>query len=249
MSAKWNPPNIDDLVQSYTNGRSVLALSGEYGVSRRTITKRLAELGIVVRTNSEAHIRRWQRSTPDQRLSQVRAAQNVRRGSHEEIEVLIARAATRERRCLGASTLEQALQALLQARGIDTITQQAIGPYNCDLGASPVAVEVWGGDWHWTGRAAQRFPERTRYLLNAGWHMLAVIVNKRFPLNEASADYISAYIEQARTEPTMRREYRVVRGAGEALAAGRADDNEITLIPTLTARRNATNGRYKTIAR
>jgi hypothetical protein len=137
---------------------------------------------------------------------------------------------------------------MLQDRGIPTIAQQAIGPYNCDLGAYPVAVEVFGGGWHWYGDHVAIVPKRFRYILDAGWHILAVKIDAAFPLTSVTADYIAAYIQQARSDPSSRREYRVIRGAGETLASGSADDDQISIVPTFTAGRNVL-GQYTRVPR
>ena len=126
--------------------------------------------------------------------------------------------------------------------------QHAIGPYNCDLGAYPVAVEIFGGNWHWSGRHLLRSPERFRYILNAGWHILVLHITRRCPVTIEIADYVAAYVDETRRDPARRREYRVVGRAGELLTAGSVDDDEITIIPTFTSGRDSL-GRYKRISR
>jgi hypothetical protein len=127
---------------------------------------------------------------------------------------------------------------MLEERGVSCIQQQAIGPYNCDLGAFPVAVEIFGGNWHFSGAHLARSEERTRYLLNAGWHVLMVQATANHPIDAATADYIAVYVKEARRDLSVLREYRVIRGAGETIAGGSANDEHISIVPTLK------NGKY-----
>jgi hypothetical protein len=52
-------------------------------------------------------------------------------------------------------------------------------------------------------------------------------------MTELAYNDLLAFIEIARANPTVKREYRVVWGTGELLAAGSADDNEVTIKETL----------------
>jgi hypothetical protein len=230
---------IAELLSRYHAGESEKALATAFGVSRPAIRKRLLEAGITPRDGSAAMLLRMASTTAEQRASLSAAAHAAVRGKRQSDAHRFAIAATRQRLQHGTSPAELKLAAMLAARGIATIPQQAIGPYNCDLGAGPVAVEVFGGGWHWSGHHVLRAPERFRYILDAGWHILAVkIDSKRSPLTDATADHVAAYIEAARRDPARRREYRVIGSAGETLAAGSADDDDLTLITTLRSRSN-----------
>src|SRR5690606_37643437 len=109
----------------------------------------------------------------------------------------------------------------------------AIGPYNCDLAVHPVAVEVFGGGWHWHGAHYARAEERFRYIMNEGWYVLVVVVgfNGRFPLTPAVGDYVASEIERARRDPSLVGQYRVVWGAGEFSTGGRLEDDHFSIEP------------------
>jgi hypothetical protein len=144
---------------------------------------------------------------------------------------------------------EALMYGLLRQRGIFPIPQQAIGIYNCDLGCFPVAVEILGGDWMSAGtKRYANYVRRTSYLLNADWHVLMVKTSARYPITPDQADYLVTYIEAARSNPSSTREYRVIRGAGQLVAAGCANDNEVSFVPTFTCTRDLITGRYKTIS-
>lgn len=248
MSAKRITLDLDELIHLYCNGMSEKALADHYGVSRTAIRHRLIAQDIPRRGQSEAEIVKWQQMSPQKRQTQVAAAHAATLGhpvppmrGHRIAETLQARGRM--------NPTEALLQHLLAARGISTCPQQAIGPYNCDLGAPPVAVECWGGEWHFSGAHARREPQRLRYFFNAGWHAIYIVISIRFPLLARATDDIAAFIEMARSRPSMRREYRMIGGTGELLACGSEDDKHFPLIPPFTCRKNPTTGRYERIPR
>ena len=147
---------IDVIAREYLAGVSAKSLARRYGTEPGAIHRRLEAAGVELRGQSEALRQRMQRLTPEQRRIHMRPAQAAIRGHQRPTEELVRRASTREGRGDLASVGEHRLREMLLARGVETIPQQAIGPYNCDLGAFPVAVEVYGGYWHWTGRHLAR---------------------------------------------------------------------------------------------
>ena len=241
--------DIENLIDAYRDGESMKTISDRIGISRQVIIGRFAERGIHLRGRSEAESLKWSQMSIEHRRSQVAAAHEATRNVPISLEARFARARAVERRAVIKSINEFNLIIMLRERGIEVIPQQAIGPYNCDIGAAPVAVEIFGGNWHWSGRHMQRTPDRFHYILNAGWNTLVVkIETRRYPLVIEAADYVAAYIERIRRDPTGRCEYRVIRGAGETITSGSVDDDEITIIPTLTRGRNSI-GQYAAVPR
>lgn len=241
--------NPDDLVRKYLSGQSEYALAREYGVSRIPIRRILREQGITPRSYSAAGLIRASKMTPAERKAQASAAHLAATGRSKTFAEQCLAAQTRQENGSTISANERILAALLLERGLAVIHQQAIGPYNCDLGADPVAVEVFGGHWHWMGDHLSNTPKRFHYLLNAGWHILTIPVTNSSPLTPAVADYIVTFVEQARRHPTTRREYRVVWRAGEFVTTGSLDDDHITIEPPFTGSRDRVTGQYKTIPR
>ncbi len=178
----------------------------------------------------------------------VRPAHDAVRGRKKTATELRKRALTNAANAR-MTPLEKKVCAALSKRRLAPVAQLAIGPYNCDLALDPVAVEVWGGGHHGTRDHRARDPIRIRYLLNRGWHVYIIHITGKHQLVPRAADDIVAFVKKARANPTSIREYRMVWGTGEFLAGGRADDDEITLVPAFTARRNPTTGRYETVAR
>lgn len=240
----------EEIAALYRSGESVNALAKKYGVSRRVIEKRLNEAGVARRGQSEAELLKWSRMSEAQRSRQVAKANEAARGSKHSLAHRCKVAATREVRRLGTSPNELKLARLLRRRGVSVTLQKAIGPYNCDLGIAPVAVEVFGGEWHFGGRHLARTPRRVRYLMEAGWHVLMIRTSpRRDPITSATADYVVAYLERARGNPAAGREYRVIRSNGELLAAGGEDDEQISVVPTLRLGSDPATGRNESVAR
>lgn len=229
-------PAIVGLAERFHAGESVLSLSKRYGVSRSVITHRLRALGLTPRGQSETERIKWSRMTARARSRQVRAAHEAVRGHPKSMAARCALALARERRGFNQPQIgagERALFAMLTERGLTVRPQAAIGPYNCDLAVDAVAVEVFGGNWHWCGSHGARLHPRTRYLLNRGWHVYIVVVSKCFPLVEAVADDLLAFVQRTSRDPTGRREYRVIRGDAQLLSSGDAQDNHLAIKPSL----------------
>lgn len=241
--------DTNDLVERYNGGESENALSKRYEVSRTVVRRNLVIAGAHIRNQSESESVKWARMTAKQRAVQVSAAHDAARGRiHTEAEK-VKRAKRVEELRLHVSESERTLAAMLNERGIDTRPQQAIGIYNCDLGAFPVDIEIWGGNWHWSGEHMERTPRRIHHILNTGWHVLIVNVTKRFPLTDETADYIAAYVKRARRNPSAPREYRVIRSSGQVLASGGAESDHFTIVFPFHSCRNSSNGQYNSIAK
>lgn len=247
------PANLpaENVVTSYKAGESENSIALRYNVSRRAVERVLLLAGIHRRSQSEAEIIRWAAMDIPARRLQVAAANKAARGRVCSYKELCLKAAVKQTTPkLYSSYDELLLSNMLKIRGIDCIPQLAIGPYNCDLAAFPITVEIWGGHWHYSGRHLARTDKRFRYILNAGWSILVVnVVKPNFPLTTAVADYVAAYINKIRLEPPMVCEYRVIWGAGKFTTAGSANDHKIAVIPPFTMRRNSATGKYETIPR
>lgn len=249
MPAKWNPPDLDNLVKCYLAGESTNRLATRHGVARQAIDRCLRTAGVRLRCRSEAELLKWSRMSDDQRAHQVAAAHATSLGHRRSVDFLIARAASQQRRRANISHHEIVLQSMLTKRGLETGQQVAIGPYNCDLAARPVAVEVFGGHWHFSGDHLKRMPKRTRYLFDAGWHLLVVVVATGYPLTDATADYVAAFVDEMRRKPPVARQYRMVWGAAEVIACGSSDDDQLAFVPPFGCGRNRTSGRYQRVPR
>lgn len=222
----------DEIAVRYIAGESEKALADAFGVSRSVIARRLRCAGVPRRDPTQANRLMMTARTPEENRRNVAAANAACRGRIHSVEEKMLRAQQRQERRTHTSPDELALAAMLQERGVDVIHQQAVGIYNIDIGAYPVAVEVYGGHWHSSADHASRAPERFHYLLDSGWAVVIVWVdNRRYPLSVAAADYIAAFVQETRRNPALRGQYRVIRGDGEVVASDRFNVEDFSRIP------------------
>ena len=224
--------DLDELVQLYESGESVLALAKRFSVDRNTITKRLRLMGIEPRGMRDAQLLLSSRRTPQERRRLAEFAFEAKRGRPNSDEALERAARTRESLGYGGSMGELVLAKWLARRGLRMKPQVAIGRYNCDLALAPVAVEVFGGNWHASGYHARAYPERCKEILHAGWNLVIVWDQARCPLSIEAAQYVVAFYEVARAYPAPVGEYRVIRGDGEELSRGRGELDDDALVPS-----------------
>lgn len=249
-SRKLVSVDINEAIKLLDSGRGVSGVAEALGVTRMVMIRIFKNAGIKTRNRSEQQFARMASYTPEQRKllatpSHIAARGCKRRTSSKE---LIAQ--TRERtQSILKSDDEAILAKMLKQRGIKTTPQKAIGIYNCDLATDSVAVEVWGGHWHWHGAHLARTEKRFNEIMNRGFHILVVAVNVTSPLTDAVADYVASYIQEASRNPSAAREYRVIWSACEFFTCGGINDNNFSVKPPFTATRNVISGRYETIPR
>src|ERR1041385_218960 len=235
LRGKGARPDLAPFLDEYGRGATTSELAQRAGVVRSTMIHWLKDAGADI-DRSHAAVRRNARLTAEQRIRMAAATSACHRGVPKSEAALARRALTRQQRMVQVDPQERALVEMLRARGIDGIVQQkAIGRYNCDIAAAPVAVEVFGGNWHAYGQHGARLLRRTRDILDAGWSVLLIWANSvHHPMTEAAADEAAAWIELARSNPSFGRQYRVIWGTGQFIAAGRPEDDELTLEPART---------------
>lgn len=243
--------DVDYIVNEYSAGRSVLDLASQLGVSRNVIDRRLKSRGITPRGGSEASFIRMSKLSAEERSALAANAHAAIKGTKRSFETLVKCALAKQASRSSMSEIEEKVCAHLRRFGVDPIPQLAVGPYNCDLACYPVAVEVFGGHWHFSGRHLARSKKRIRDFGDAGWHVLMIVINERVPcyrFSDDTADYIAAYVQEARRNPSIEREYRVIDCRGKTLVAGRCNDDHISIVPPATYGRNANSRSDERIA-
>lgn len=240
--------HTDSIVARYTSGESCKSIADSFWFDRPTVIRILTDAGISVRGRSEAECVKWSRMTGEQRAAQVSSAHQSVRGMKRGLDELCKRAQSHESSRVRDTAFERHVIDSLSERGVtDIIPQKAIGPYNCDIAAGPVAVEVFSGYWHWHGRHFARTEERFRYIMDAGYDIIVMAISKSHPFTPAVADYFASEVQKARSNPPGVRQYRVIWGAGEFETGGRLDDDHFSIEPPFKSVRDAATGQYKTI--
>lgn len=241
------PLPIDDLVAAYGDGASILSLANAFGVSRTAVSRRLLDAGVSLRDMTASNRLMMERRSPAENRRNTLAAHQAVQANREEwigklrashagrgpgYDAICKAAITREKRQINVSPAETLLQVWLAQRGIEATPQKAVGPYNVDLTAHPVAVEVLGGGWHAHGDHRRRSAERLRYILDQGLVLILVWVNMHSaPLREAAADYVASYVDLARRDPSLIGQHRVIWGDGEEVSAGQGDVDDLAQVP------------------
>lgn len=230
-NAPANKKNLDDaeIVRRYLAGESELALSRAFGIARGSarhgIRKRLLDAGIQPRNMSQALRNRLAKLTSEERKAISENGVSAIRGKPQSEEVLAKAARGVEERQVNRSPYELDLCNRLAARGIRYEPTKAIGRFNVDIAIpdSRVAVEIFGGSWHTTGRHAARFRRRCDYLLQRGWLPVIVWVglinHQTYPLTDQAVDYI---ISVCQVRKGMNREVALF-GTGEIIPADQYD--------------------------
>lgn len=212
------PLPVDDIAARYLAGESENSLATAFATSRNVIRSRLEIAGVTIRGNSEANRLMMDQRTPEQNQAYTAASHAAVTGTKRTIEDLSRRAIGKERTTAHATAGERLFASWLNERGAQSVLQKAIGPYNCDIAAYPVAVEIFGGNWHAYGRHIARFAKRCNYILNSGWTMLIIWCNKDGgPITISAAEYTIAFLEETRRDPSLIGKYRMIWGNGQVI--------------------------------
>lgn len=244
MRGRKKKIDISLMVSLYNAGSSVNALSKRFDVDRRTIYKRLVEVGITPRGPSESMYIHMGQLSAKERSRRTAAAHSAIRGKRQTFEHLCKRAIGVEASGEG-SRIEKRCISWLSDAGFSCTPQKAVGPYNVDIALDgfPVAVEIFGGNWHAYGEHAARFEKRVEYILNAGWHLVIIWVIRDYPLEPGAIDYIVSLAELISSGKAERCEEHMIRGDGELTSFGYRQLHGLPVIPGPQPRDDST-GRF-----
>lgn len=257
MPAKWFPPNPDDIdliISAYDDGIGIRGIADRFDVSPRPIERIIMESGRNLRNRSEQQFARMGRTTAAKRKILVAAANAAKRGRPNSEITQIKMAAAR---CRKIGPLESKVQQSLEQFGVNCEQQFPIGKYNCDLlckidpwATTPsVAVEVWGGGWHFHGQHRARFPERTKYILGSGYSIAFLAIMNEFAWNDRAAENLITHIDALSRLPSGTCQYRMIWGDSDYVTIGSFDDVEKALVTPTVSCRNPATGRYYRVAR
>lgn len=207
--------DTDSICARYQQGESQNSIAQAWGVTRRVIRRVLESNNVPIRGSVQANqVMMSQRSETENRHN-THAAHEAARGRERSFGEACRMAQGRQRSLAKVSPLEAQVCEWLTRRSVPLVQQQAIGPYNCDIAAGSVAVEVFGGNWHDSGQHRAVFPKRARYILDQGWLLVIVWVIRERPLRPELGEYLASLYEIASSDPSVRGQYRVVWGTGE----------------------------------
>lgn len=227
------------VISLHNSGIGLKGIAERLGTSHTVVARHLVAAGESPRNRSEQQFARMANSTPEQIKRLTEKAHKAATGRTRSIEELSKSAVTRHRNgSQRTSAYEADLIKMLRSFGLDCREQTPIGPYNCDITTGSVAVEVWGGHWHFHGAHAARNEERFHYIFNQGWHIIAIVISNSYPLTPAVARHLVALVNTLSSDPSPVRQYRVIWGAGDKSISGSSDDDKITIKPPLVNARD-----------
>lgn len=205
MKRSLTDQQVRELHRQYLNGVPSTTLASSTGLANLTIRRNFLRLGLSVRSHSEARKNMWKSVTPKQKTKYLKAAHEKMRGRPRSFDELCKRAITREKWPTAFSDQEKYLVKSLKLSGLSYSLQKACGPFNIDFALDgKIAIEVFGGRWHGTGRHAKRFKRRSEYLLKEGWRIIIIwLVKRHYRKNwSASLDTMHSLIREAQQDPT-----------------------------------------------
>jgi hypothetical protein len=239
----------DDVIERYLAGESENSIAKSFSISRPKIRRLLRRGDVLIRDSLAANRLMMSKRTPEENRKNVQQAHMAVRGSVRTLSAGCKQAITRQHRGGFDSVDEQTFFESLQVRNMFPIPQQAIGPYNCDIGLHPIAVEIFGGGWHWYGKHLARLPERLNFLMDAGWTVIMIVVQKRRqPLTTAATNHVVEQFKIFSSDPTRTPEYQVVGGTGNLIARGSIQNNNIATVHSFACARN-TREQYYSVPR
>ncbi len=233
------------VIRRYLAGESENSIANSLNVSRGCIRIFLLKNGVVPRNQSQAESLKWGMLTTAQRGNQTAAAHIAARGRIATIEERARRAITEQTMLNHTVPAEYLLASLLFNKGIETIQQKAVGIYNIDVAIEtpPIAVEIFGGNWHTSKAHFVRHLERSKYLLDCGWNIVIAWVDAvQYPLDIGCANYIVALVQELRGDPSLSRQYRVILGNGQTASIRRTHLNTSAIIETIGGGVNISGG-------
>jgi very-short-patch-repair endonuclease len=222
MTAIRNDIDTNDIIKLYLSGIGYYEVGKILGCSPPLVRRRLVSAGINIRSQGEQLAITQQSRGIEWRTANTNAAHDALRGMTRTQEDRCKVAITRELKQLGVAGHETKLSDWLNCNGIEVIQQKSVGMYNIDLALPEfsIAVEVFGGHWHLSGRHAARLPERHKYIRDHGWLPVYIWATTAKPLSFACADYLIALCERMRGGESLIGEKHVIWGNGQRITRG-----------------------------
>lgn len=229
---------VEEIAARYQAGESEKHLAESYQVSRNVIRLRLEAAGVPIRGRAEANKAMMGELSEAEKAQRISAAHAAIRGRAANPDRLAKAAKTREGLMLNVSEAEMQMVRWLRRRGCTGVaTQTAVGQYNIDITTGSVAVEIFGGGWHAYGSHRKRAAKRLGKILDEGWNLMIVWVDRnRYPLSVEAADKVAAFVELTRRDPSIRGQYRVIWGDGEEAAVDGFDLDDLSVKPARRGR-------------
>lgn len=193
-----------DLHARHLAGCSVLQLSRETGLDRRTFYRRWEMLGLKGRNMSEAASERYVATTAEYRQRITEAAHDAVRGVKREHSELRERSQSQQHRV--ESVYEQIVLDYLRDAGFYPIANMAADKFRIDIALPDrmLAIEIDGGGWHAWGRKARQDAIKESALRAMGWDIIRLTGGTEHRFRLHGCDLV-AYLEGRSRRPPIAR--------------------------------------------
>jgi len=219
--------DIDEAIRLYESGSLYIDIARKFGVHWNSVRSALIRRGVKSRSISEVQKIKISRLSKEEIARQTKAAHDAVRGMRRTMEDLCKRAKGKEIKQSHATRIERICAQMLWKEGFACVLQKAIGPYNVDIAITepPITVDIFGGNWHASGRHAARFRKRFDYILDQNWLPVIIWVIRDYPLEIRAIEYIVSLAEKIRGGETIGRQEHMIRGNGEPTTIGENNFN------------------------
>ena len=242
------PPNLEKVLELYNKGIGVAGIAKRLGYSRMYMTGFFKRNGIEQRNRKEQQIERMKNTTKEEIDRLVYNAHLAAKGRNISFNELAERAKTRyNNQVFHNSKYEVQFSNYLHNKNISFERQFPCGAYNLDFLIGNIAVEIFGGQWHNFGKHAARFSERTKYILDSGYFLICVFIEKGDDFQTIVDNQIIPCFNKFSRDKSGITKYRVIWGNSEYATGGCCNDDNFPLIRPTENIRDITTGRYKSV--
>lgn len=201
-----------------------------------------------LRDRSKQQQARMDKSTPEQKASLVKAANNAARGRVATRDEKVKRANTKEGKIRSDSVYEAAVLSVLSDNFDNVIPAKAIDIYNADFAIGNVTVEVFGGGWSYSDKTrVDRYVSRTKEIAKAGFSVVFIILTNRSHIGNFNK--LIERINDLSINPASASEYRVIWGDRDGDSGLCCDINNGSFVCPFVNSIDPTTGRYVSIPR
>lgn len=230
MPARRTDLDTDYLVREYLSGTSVRALSIEAGAASQVIKNLLTGAGVSIRGRSAAGLLRAQRDPQEVRDRRVQRLVASRKGrpASDTHKTNIATAKFQA----GSQNVgrgEKDVAAALREGGFDVREQVAVGPYNLDLSAGMVDVEIHTAT-HGPHLDRHGRHRRVKYLLDRGWTVVYVWSHRG--ISACDMERVVSNVHRLSSYPPPPGQYAVIRCYGKTAPRRRSEGYDLTYMVT-----------------
>lgn len=192
-----NIAKANKAVQLFNNGVRPSEIIKQIGIPKNTLYKRLHQAGCDLRG-----LDGWE--LPDESREAIAISKQINGVMNES---------------------EQLIYDRLVTSGYDVIPQLAVGKYNVDLSIREcsVAIEICCRGTFRGYVNESRLAKRVKKLGESGWHTYVLVAEDFADISRIGIDDMLAWLDFTKRSPTILREYRVVRGSHDLLAAGKSN--------------------------